>query len=134
MIKQAVAAEMIQSRLLVLQSKRLMLNSCQRRLDAHGADTLRRRVEQLRRETDQAQYRYRTIMLAWGSAENADYWLVAYAKLIEMGNVLSARLRDATAELPPSERSQVSADVETLQGIVEDWTRRMRSSMSAAVA
>ena len=134
MMKKGAAAEVIHSRLLVMQAKRLMLNSYQRRLEEHGTDSLRQRVEQLRHETDQAQHRYRTSVLAWGSAESADYWLVAYGKLIEMGNVLSARLREATAELPPSERYEVSADVETLEGILEDWTRRMRTSMSEAVA
>ena len=129
-----VAGELIQSRLLILQSKRMMLNSYQRRLDDLGTDALRKRVEQLRLESDRAQHRYRATILAWGSAKDADYWLVAYSKLIEMGNNLTSKLREATEELPASERYEVSADVEQLEEIVRDWTTRMRRSMAEAVA
>ena len=134
MITPAVAHQIIQSRLLVLQTKRLLLNSCQRRLNQYGTDALRRRVERLRDETSDAGHAYRVAVLNWGSAETPDYWLVAYGRLIEMGHALTHKLRDAADELPIHERYHVSADVEALEEIVEDWTRRIRRSMSEAVA
>ena len=132
-MKESTALEMIQSRLLVLQSKRSMLNSCQRRFDQHGTAALHRRVSQLGMEADLAQHQYRTAMLMWGSPNNSDYWLVAYSKLIEIGSALVIKLREATPELPPHERLQIAADAETLERIVEAWQKRMRTSMAAAV-
>lgn len=111
-----------------------MLSSYQRRFDEHGTEALRKRVGQLRVDADKAQHSYRTTMLLWGSPESDDYWLVAYSKLIEMGHTLVGKLRHATSELPVAERYSVSADVENLEAIIEDWTKRMRDSMIAAVA
>lgn len=127
------ARDIITSRLLVLQSKRLILRCQQRRLDA-TKEALRLEIEQLSVEAEDAQHRYRASMLAWGSPEFHDYWLIAYARLIEMGSVLTTRLREATTQLPLSERYQVSADVEMLEGIVGNWTESLRDEMAAAVA
>ena len=127
------ARDIITSRLLVLQSKRLILRCQRRRLDA-TKEALRLEVEQLSLEAEDAQHRYRASMLAWGSPEFHDYWLIAYARLIEMGSVLTTRLREATTQLPLSERYQVSADVEMLEGIVDNWTESLRDEMAAAVA
>lgn len=130
----AVGRQIIQSRLLVLQTKRLMLSSYERRLDQYGTDALRRRVERLRLDANQASHVYRTTVLKWGTADNSEYWLIAYARLIEMGHALTGKLRDAADELPVHERYHVSADVEALEDIVADWSRRMRRSMVKAVA
>ncbi len=127
------AREIITSRLLILQSKRLILRCQRRRLDA-TKEALRLEIEQLCLEAEHAQHRYRASMLAWGSPEFHDYWLIAYARLIEMGSVLAMRLREATTQLPLSERYQVSADVEMLEGIVNSWTESLREEMAAAVA
>ena len=59
------AESIIRARLLVLQSKRLMLNSLQRRVEEHGYDALKERIARLRGETELAQYSYRSSMLAW---------------------------------------------------------------------
>jgi len=134
-MKAGVAQSVVTSRLLILQSKRLMLDRCQRRLDRDEADEeARRRVDVLRSQTDAAQHAYRSVILAWGSPENAEYWIVAYGRLIDMGTTLTQKLRDAVVELPLAERYQVSADVESLESIVGEWTEKMRRSMAAAVA
>lgn len=133
-MKRQAADHIVRSRLLILQSKRLMLNTLQRRLKEHGYDVLKVRVAKLRSETATAQHLYRSSMLSWGSPQNPDYWLVAYGRLIEVGNVVVDRLRDATDQLPPAERYQVSADVEMLEHMISKWTEVMRESMSAAVA
>lgn len=124
----------ITARLLILQSKRLMLNSLQRRLEEGGYEALTERLARLRAETDMAQHSYRTSMLAWGAADSVDYWLVAYGRLIEVGNVVVERLRAATDDLPPHERYQVAADVEMLEHMLAKWSATRREAMSKAVA
>jgi len=134
-MRAAVAQSVLTSRLLILQSKRLMLDRYQRRLDRDEADDeARSRVGVLRRQTDAAQHAYRSVILAWGSPENAEYWIVAYGRLIDMGTTLTQKLRDAVVELPLAERYQVSADVESLESIVGEWIEKMRRSMAASVA
>ena len=128
------AHKVIQSRLLVLQGKRLMLSTCERRLDQHGTEALRRRVDRLRLETSEASHLYMTSVLQWGTADTSEYWVVAYARLIEMGQALTTKLRHAACELELHERYHVSADVEALEEILDDWSGRMRRSMSKAVA
>jgi hypothetical protein len=124
----------ITSRLLVLQSKRLMLDSIERRLDGLDSPRVRRRLEQLRMETDEAQDRYRRSILAFGSTEEIDYWVIAYSRLIEKGNVIVQKMREANLLLPAMERYQVSTDIERMEHLVEDWTESLRRSMAAAVA
>lgn len=133
-MKRQAAQSIISSRLLILQSKRLLLNSLQRRLESHGYDFLRSRIARLRAETETAQYLYRSSMLAWGSPADVEYWLVAYSRLIEVGNVVADRLREANEHLPPAERFQVAADVEMLEHMISMWTETMRESMASAVA
>lgn len=134
LMRAETARAIVSSRLLILQTKRLLLNSSQRRFDALGLDTLRQRVERLRLETDLAQHAYRATMLAYGSPAHADYWLVAYARLIEMGRALTSKLRDSAMSLAPAERYQASADVEMLETLIERWTEEMHRSMAEAVA
>jgi hypothetical protein len=124
----------ITSRLLVLQSKRLMLAATERHLQGSNAARVRRRIDELRIETDAAQDRYRRAILAWASTEDIDYWVIAYSRLIEKGNVIVKKMRDANLVLPPSERYQVSTEIETMEHLVEDWTESLRRSMAAAVA
>jgi hypothetical protein len=124
----------ITSRLLVLQSKRLMLDAIERRLQTWNSPDVRRRFEELRIETDAAQDRYRRAMLAWGSSQDVDYWVMAYSRLIDKGNVIVKKMREANLMLPPAERYQVSADIEMMEHLVEDWTESLRRSMAAAVA
>jgi hypothetical protein len=132
MIRSAADA-LIGSRLMILQSKRLMLTSATRRLETSGLESMRERVTNLRVETNQAQHAYRRIMLGFGSPEQPEYWLVAYGRLIDAGSALVGKLRRAAHDLPPPERYQVATDVEALEGIIEQWTESMRASMGEAV-
>jgi hypothetical protein len=125
----STADTLIGSRLMILQSKRLMLNSASRRLETSHLDSMRERVDHLRAETEQAQHAYRRTMLDFGSPERAEYWLVAYGRLIDAGSALVRKLRRAAHDLPVEERYQVSTDVEALEGIIEQWSDSMRSSM-----
>jgi hypothetical protein len=124
----------VTSRLLVLQSKRLMLDAIEKRLDIWNTAGVKRRFAQLRTETDAAQDRYRTAILEWGSTDDIDYWVMAYSRLIDKGNVIVKKMREANLVLPPMERYQVSADIEMMEHLVEDWTGSLRRSMAASVA
>jgi hypothetical protein len=124
----------VTSRLLVLQSKRLMLYAIEKRLDSWNSEGVRRRYEDLRIETAAAQDRYRSAILAWGSTEDVDYWVMAYSRLIDKGNVIVKKMREANLVLPPIERYQVSADIEMMEHLVDDWTKSLRRSMAAGVA
>jgi hypothetical protein len=134
LLRQSTANEIISSKLLILQSKRLMLTTAERRLILTGHEGLRSRVEELRRQAEQAQHAYRNSVLALEEPDHPEYWLVAYSRLIEMGSALTFKLRAAVTELPPSERYQVAADVEVLEGILAGWSESMRRAMAAAVA
>ncbi|HKV88880.1 MAG TPA: hypothetical protein VJT78_12860 [Candidatus Dormibacteraeota bacterium] len=133
-MKPSTAENIIMSKLLVLQTKRLLLNGALDRADEHAPESMLENVERLRREADQAQHAYRTAVLSYGSPVSSDYWLVAYGRLIESGTALMKRLRDATYELPPAERYEVSADIEALEGIVDRWTEARRHAMAGAIA
>jgi hypothetical protein len=133
-VSPGMADTLISARLLILQSKRLMLSSLQRRLEGSGIDSLRKRVERLKAETERAQFRYRSTVLAIGSPRHYDYWPVAYSRMIEMGNILCSRLRDAMADLAPADRFVASTDVEALEHLVAGWRESMVASMRSAVA
>src|SRR5437762_14124515 len=77
----SIADSLISSRLLVLQSKRLILASLQRRLQRRALDSLRDRLRSLRGEAANAQERYSASVLRWGSPEGPDYWPVGYSRL-----------------------------------------------------
>src|SRR4029077_7146887 len=120
-MREATADQIINSKLLILQSKRLLLTSAERRLGDTGGQSLRARVERLRTETATAQNGYRSSVLQLGSPRQRDYWLSAYSRLIEMGNALTTKLRSSAPRLPADERCEMTADMEMLEGIVEGW-------------
>jgi len=126
-----LAELLISARLLMLQSKRLILATLERRLHNQEVESLRSRVEHLREETREAQTRYSASMLQWGSPETPDYWPVAYRRLVETADMLSMRLRRATADMPAAERYQMAAEVEMLEALVEGWRQSIRASMAS---
>src|SRR5437879_10785826 len=95
-------------------------------------DEARGRVEEMRREAESAQRGYSAWLLRWGSAETPDYWPVAYRRLVEMAERLSAKLRRSAPDLPPAERYQLAAEVGMLEGLVEGWRESIRASMGSA--
>ena len=126
-----IAETLISARLLMLQSKRLILATLERRMRQRPLDELRARVEQMRAETDNAQYHYSSSMLQWGSPATPEYWPVAYKRLVEVAEKLSAKLRRSASEMPPAERYQLAAEVEMLEALVDRWRDSIRASMAA---
>jgi len=124
----------IMARLLILQSKRLMMSSCQRRLDGGGYESIRGRLERLRADVQSAQYLYRSAILSWESPENHEYWLTAYSRLIDIGHQVIDEMKGATVLLPSTERHEVAADVERLETMIKGWANSMKRTMTASVA
>ncbi len=83
----------------MLQSKRLILATLERRLRMRELESMRARVDRLRAETEKAHEQYCSSLLRWGTPETPDYWPVAYARLVETAERLSAKLRGAAVEL-----------------------------------
>jgi hypothetical protein len=133
-VPESVGEAIVTSRLLVLQSKRLLLTSTENCLVKSSPEQFHERAGRLRAQTDSAQHAYRAALLKWGSPETPDYWLVAYTKLIEKGTALITKLRSATQELPATDRLQMATDVEVLENAVERWRQEMRASVTAASA
>jgi len=131
---EAFSGDLIVSRLLIVQSKRLILSVAQHQLRKKQSEELVRRVEKLLAQIASAQHEYSAAVLKYGSPETAGYWLVAYSRLIEKAGVLQHGLHRAAGELPVDERYEVSAEIEMLDGIIESWTRSMRKTMVEAVA
>jgi len=135
MIPQQLGQSIIMSRLLILQSKRLVMSSYQRRLEERGGqEATRERLEQLRKEIQSAQHHYRSAVLTWDSPENHDYWLTAYSRLIDIGRHVIAEMREAAVVLATAERHEVVADVEGLERMVGGWLRAMRQTMVASAS
>ncbi len=123
------ADSLISSRLLVLQSKRLILASLERRLHRRALESLRARVRLLREETASAQEKYSSSMLRWGSPERPEYWPIAYSRLVDAADRLYTKMRHAVGDMPPAERYQLAAEVEMLEVLVEGWRESIRTSM-----
>lgn len=122
----------IQSRLLIMQSKRLLLMSAERRATLHGTQQMRERLERLRSESEAAATLYRQTVLGLGSPAQPDYWPVAYAQLIQLGNRLAVKLKETAVTMPASERGQMTVDVRMLEQLVSGWTDSMRARIAAA--
>jgi hypothetical protein len=133
-VPESVGEAIVSSRLLVLQSQRLLLASTENCLVKPGPEELSERAGRLRTRTETAQHEYRAALLKWGSTERSDYWVVAYSKLIDKGTALINKLRSASEELPPTDRVQMATEVEVLEDAVQRWREEVRASMAAATA
>jgi hypothetical protein len=127
----SIAETLISARLLMLQSKRLILATLERRFHQQQIESLLARVEHMRRETHDAQERYSESMLAWGSPSIPEYWPVAYGRLIDAADRLSGKLRGTATSMPPADKYQLATDVEMLEALMEGWRRHIRESMAA---
>lgn len=111
----------VMSRLLILQSRRIMLGSTQRRARDVGSTAFHARVDRLQREADQAHDDYRKSVLAWANPSTSQFWVVAHASLIESAETMADGLRARAVELPISDRLAVETDAREVDGIVRRW-------------
>ncbi len=134
MNRESAGSTLISAQLLVLQSKRLMLASAERRLGASDTEALRHRVDGLRQEADRAHGRYEEMVLEHGSAQTAGYWLVAYRRLIDSAETVRSKLRSVASQGPARDRFAIAAEVEALEHMLEGWSSSMRETIAEAAS
>ena len=129
-----VGDSIVSARLLVVQSKRLMLSSLLRRLRLRGERSLRERTDRFRDEADRANRNYRSAVLNWGQATSPEFRLVAYGSLVDLAESLVLELRGTIGGLQPRDQFELATEVGVLQDFIDQWRRNARPSATAAVA
>ncbi len=129
-----VADSIVSARLLVVQSKRLMLSSLLRRFRLRGERSLRERTDRFRDEADRANRNYRSAVLNWGQATSPEFRLVAYGSLVDLAESLVLELRGTMGGLQPRDQFELATEVEVLEDLINQWRRNARPSATAAVA
>lgn len=127
---QSTGEMIVMSRLLLLQSKRILLASCLNKLRFTGNELLRHRVAELQGGADRALADYRKAVLGWASPETAQYWLVAHQSMIEGAEELIGHLRESAGELPQPDRGEVGGDIVRLEEIIQRWRISMVTPMT----
>jgi len=129
-----VGDSIVSARLLVVQSKRLMLSSLLRRFRLRGERSLRERTDRFRDEADRANRNYRSAVLNWGQATSPEFRLVAYGSLVDLAEALVLELRGTIGGLQPRDQFELAAEVEVLEDFINQWRRNARPSATSAVA
>jgi hypothetical protein len=129
-----VSHVLLLGRLLVLQSKRLLLASHERRFRVREIKGVREAGERLRGEVDGAQTAYRSALVRLGSPATPGYWPAAYSHLIEQADHLSGRLRCAAGDTPQAGRYEIAVEVERLDQLIGEWRDSLRTSITEATA
>ncbi len=126
-----IPESLISSRLLMLQSRRLILASLERRFRKQPIESLRAKVDHTRQQTINAHERYCLSLLTWGTPDTPHYWPVAYGRLVDTADRLSNKLRGVAGELPYPDRYQAATDVEMLETLADRWRQSIRTSITA---
>jgi hypothetical protein len=129
-----VSRVLLLGHLLVLQSKRLLLSSNERRIRLREGKVLREAGERLRGETEGAQRAYQSALVRLGSPSTPGYWPAAYSHLIERADHLSGRLKSAAADTPHAGRYEIAVEVEVLDQLIGEWRDSLRTSIAEATA
>ncbi len=125
-----VGDKIVASRLLVLQTRRILLTrAASRRSDGDTVD-----VQAYADAVRTAQRRYNEAVLQWASASSDQYVLVAYSSLIAKAEKLQDMLRDASDDTPGPDSRQLATEARTLETIIDGWRAVTRRSMTAAIA
>ena len=130
----SVGDSIVSSRLLIVQSKRLMLSSVERRFRLKGGDSMRKRAERFRDETAEAHRTYRSAVLTWGQASSREFRLVAYSSLANLGDNLVLRMRDTIPHQTPGEQFTMAAEVGMLEDVIEQWRKKGRPQSASVMS
>jgi hypothetical protein len=125
-------ANIVNSWLLVMQSKRLVLSSNQLQLKMRDADAVREKVELATTELARAETRYRDALLGHGSPANPAYWPTAYGRLANLADGLAHKLTAAAAGSEHRQRYDLSLEVELLEELASQWRDSLRASIQGA--
>src|SRR5438477_12300759 len=93
---ESVAELLISAKLLMLQSKRLLLASVERRSKQKGRDSLRVETDGLREEAKTAHEQYCAYVLTGGAPATPDDWPVACGRVVETAAKLGAQVGGAS--------------------------------------
>ncbi len=122
----SLAGLIVWSRLLVLQSKRLLLAVARRRLRRTGGERDRVEAETLRRETESAQNMFRASRAAGEFDAPSGLRLEARDRLIEQGKDAVARLRRTAQLQTAAQQFETATDVQMLEELIEEWGQAVR--------
>lgn len=111
---------------LVLQCKRLMLQSVLRRLAQRPSADLSDRAAQLEADIGRTVAARARLRVDHGDVEDPLFWVDAYGLLIQQGENLAGQIRRG--------RNDGAADLPLIDGHLELWRRRLRDWMVAASA
>ena len=131
---QATGDLIVMSRLLVLQSRRMLLASCARKMLTTGNEDLRAQIATLEEGARQARIAYRKAVLDWSSRDTPQFWLVSYEGMVLDAEELVARLRASAQELPEPDRGDVEADAVRLDQVIRRWRATMLSTITPEAA
>ena len=128
----STAELIIASRLLTLQSRRILLATTARKLFFLGdEEELEKQVKSLEERTANAEREYKKAVLKWAQPETAQLWLVSYQQMIEEAENLAMHLRSSAAQLSGMDRAEISADVVRLDKVIERWREAMKPRIAA---
>jgi hypothetical protein len=119
--RRAGPENIVWSRLLVLQSKRLLLSGALRRVRRTGARADRRWADRLRTDADHAEDAYRASQATYGSARPPAYWVAVCRRMIDQGEAAAARLKAEAPGLSAGERFERATDLQMLEELVDQW-------------
>lgn len=122
----------VTSRLLVLQSKRILLSSAERTLRERDRPELRARVDRLRGEATKAHEKYRRVVLDWAPADCAQFCSVAVGGSAEAVQSLADRLRGISEGLPLAEKLEFAGDIACLEQIAARWRKQVVTAFGTA--
>jgi hypothetical protein len=129
-----VGDRLVSARLQVLQSKRLLLASQERRLQQRAVERLPEHVRHLREEIEEAQALYRATLVRWGSPMLMEYWPAAYGHLIDLADGLGRRLEDAAKQGSVSRGYELALEVEVVDQLIASWRQALREALLKASA
>ena len=126
-----VPANIVSSKLVILESKRSLLAKAQNHLHVAGTQQARTDVRRCESDVRRAQGRYNEAVVRWGEPSTAQYRLVAYGSLVDKAEHLRGTLLGAAPNFPNRDRRELLADVESLEAIIASWSEVLRNAMGA---
>ncbi len=132
-ILERVAEKIVTSRLLVLQSKRILLCNARTRQRIDATEQAAVDIERLEAAVHEAWERYHEAVLHFASPQTPQYRLVAFSSLIARAELLQSKLESAS-ELGGVDRHELHAEMRNLEQILSGWRANLRASMMAAPA
>lgn len=114
------------SRMLVLESKLLLLYRAQRRFLAKQTDRNLKAVDNRHGEVRVAEAAVRAVRMEPLALRSPEHTSWIYSKLITRAANTRAGLAAICADLPPEERFQTAADIQMLEELIAQWTAEGR--------